>query len=558
MHLLTRRRFLRLLAAGSGVPVLSSCHSKANPPPILDIPGRIVNPSPIPAHLMRTEHTWENFPRPVGPAYDVVIVGGGVSGLCAAWKLRRAGVDRFLLLELEGELGGTSIATSSRGIVYPWGAHYINIPPAEADCVHEVLQDLGIIEGYDARGLPLIGPQHFLRWPHERLFKEEKWGLGLDPFAEADKEEREILQAFEDDMLRWTLYRGKDGRRAFAMPLLYSSSDSSVRQLDGITMADYLRSRGWKSRLLDWLVDYACRDDYGSLSTQVSAWAGIHYFACRFYDYRLREEYPADTLTWPEGNAYLVGGLSRQLEADQFRTGILVLRIEQEADGVRLGYADLDAGTSGSILSKSIIYAGKLYTAPFVVAGLPSGSRQAMSSATYSPWLVAAVHLMRPFHEAEVGMAWDNILFDSPSVGYVAANHQNTRKGSSTVLVYYLPFVEEVDIARRELLLRDQRYWSARIAQDLLAAHPDLEELIERIDIYRWGHAMMRPGPGSIWGEESLLRRRPFGGVFFASCDATGLPLFEEACFGGIRAAEQSMDHLGLSYETSLKGMPGG
>ena len=155
-------------------------------------------------------------------------------------------------------------------------------------------------------------------------------------------------------------------------------------------------------------------------------------------------------------------------------------------------------------------------------------------------------------------MAWDNILFDSPSVGYVAANHQNIRERSSTVLVYYLPFVEEVDRARRELLLRDQRYWSARIAQDLLAAHPDLEELIERIDIYRWGHAMMRPSPGCIWGEESLLRRRPFGPIFFASCDATGLPLFEEACFGGIRAAEQCMDHLGLSYETSLKGMPGG
>ena len=354
--------------------------------------------------------------------------------------------------------------------------------------------------------------------------------------------------------------RGKDGRRAFAMPLLYSSSDSSVRQLDGITMADYLRSRGWKSRLLDWLVDYACRDDYGSLSTQVSAWAGIHYFACRFYDYRLREEYPADTLTWPEGNAYLVGGLSRQLEADQFRTGILVLRIEQEADGVRLGYADLDAGTSRfNPQQKHHLCRQVVHAAPFVVAGLPSRVAPGdVLCITYSPWLVAAVHLMRPIPEADVEMAWDNILFDSPSVGYVAANHQNRRNRSSTVLVYYLPFVEEVDRARRELLLRDQRYWSGRIAQDLLAAHPGLEELIERIDIYRWGHAMMRPGPGCIWGEESLLRRRPLGGVFFASCDATGLPLFEEACFGGIRAAEQCMDHLGLSYETSLKGMPGG
>ena len=225
---------------------------------------------------------------------------------------------------------------------------------------------------------------------------------------------------------------------------------------------------------------------------------------------------------------------------------------------MRLGFADLEAGSFGSIRSRSVIYAGKLHAAPFVVAGLPPGSRRAMSSITYSPWLVAAVHLTRPIPEADVEMAWDNILFDSPSVGYVAANHQNRRNRSSTVLVYYLPFVEEVDRARRELLLRDQRYWSGRIAQDLLAAHPGLEELIERIDIYRWGHAMMRPGPGCIWGEESLLRRRPLGGVFFASCDATGLPLFEEACFGGIRAAEQCMDHLGLSYETSLKGMPGG
>ena len=547
---------MRLLAAGSGVPFLPSCQSNAVPPADLDIPGRIVNSSPVPAHLLRAEHTWENFPTPQGPFYDVVIVGGGLSGLCAAWKLRKCGIDRILLLELEEELGGTSIATSSRGTVFPWGAHYINIPPAEADCVHEVLQDLEVIEGYDSRGRPQIGTQHLVRWPHERLFINDRWVDGLDPFVDASREEREVLHAFEDDMLRWTLHRGRDGRRAFAMPLLYSSSDASVRQLDEITMADYLRSKGWNSRLLDWLVDYACRDDYGSLSTQVSAWAGIHYFACRFYDNRVRDEYPADTLTWSEGNAYLVRALSAQLDTAQLRTRHLVLRVEQEEDGVRLGYVDLATGEFATIRSRSLIYAGKLHTAPFVVAGLPSASQRAMSSATYSPWLVAAIHLMRPPRDATVAMAWDNILFDSPSVGYVAADHQNPRPRSPNVLVYYLPFVKDVDRARRELLFRDQRYWSRRIAQDLLTAHPFLEKLIERIDIYRWGHAMMRPEPGSIWGEESLLRRQPFGAVFFASCDATGLPLFEEACFGGVRAAEQSMKHLGLSFETSLKGLP--
>jgi hypothetical protein len=28
-------------------------------------------------------------------------------------------------------------------------------------------------------------------------------------------------------------------------------------------------------------VNHACRDDYGTGSAMVSAWAGIHYFACR-------------------------------------------------------------------------------------------------------------------------------------------------------------------------------------------------------------------------------------------------------------------------------------
>ena len=556
MPFLTRRRFLRLLAAGGGIPLLPTCQSKAVPPAAFDIPGRIVNPSPIPAHLMRTEHSWEHFTPLRVPAYDAVIVGGGLSGLCAAWKLRKSGIDRILLLELEGELGGTSIATSSRGTVFPWGAHYINIPPEEADCVHEVLQDLGIIEGYDAKGRPLVGAQNLLRWPHERLFINDRWVDGFDPFVDAPEEESEVLKSFEDDMLRWTLYRGRDGRRAFAVPLLYSSSDDSVRQLDNITLSDYLRSNGWNSKLLNWLVDYACRDDYGSLSSQVSAWAGIHYFACRYYDYRVRQEYPADTLTWPEGNAYLVGALRAGLEDDQFRTHHMVVKVELEEDGVRLGYADLATGEFGVIRSRCVIYAGKLHTAPFVIVGLPPESRRAMAATIYSPWLVGAVHLMQAPRDSTVAMAWDNIMFDSPSVGYVAAHHQNPLQQSSTVLTYYLPFVNDLENARRELLVRDQRYWSARIAQDLLAAHPGLEKLIERIDIYRWGHAMMRPSPGSIWGEDSLLRRRPFGAVFFASCDATGLPLFEEACFAGIRAAEQSMNHLGLSFETSLKGLP--
>ena len=38
---------------------------------------------------------------------DVLIVGGGFSGLCMAIKLREAGMNSFLLIEKSDDIGGT-------------------------------------------------------------------------------------------------------------------------------------------------------------------------------------------------------------------------------------------------------------------------------------------------------------------------------------------------------------------------------------------------------------------------------------------------------------------
>ena len=41
------------------------------------------------------------------------------------------------------------------------------------------------------------------------------------------------------------------------------------------------RSTGSTSPAMRWYADYACRDDYGALARDTSAWAGVHYFASR-------------------------------------------------------------------------------------------------------------------------------------------------------------------------------------------------------------------------------------------------------------------------------------
>ena len=50
--------------------------------------------------------------------------------------------------------------------------------------------------------------------------------------------------------------------------------------------------RGFTAEPLRWYADYCCRDDYGASSEQVSAWAGIHYFASRARECGRTHEYP--------------------------------------------------------------------------------------------------------------------------------------------------------------------------------------------------------------------------------------------------------------------------
>ena len=91
----TRRE---ILTAFLGLPAgLAACRSSAAP----SLPeGIIVGASDEAGHRVRdrfrievTPENWENV--------GLVIVGGGVAGLSAAWRLRQAGFTDFVLLELE-------------------------------------------------------------------------------------------------------------------------------------------------------------------------------------------------------------------------------------------------------------------------------------------------------------------------------------------------------------------------------------------------------------------------------------------------------------------------
>ena len=112
---LTRRE---VLASFLGWPVvLAGCSASVPPLPA----GEIVGASDGFGHRLRdgerftpTADRWEHC--------AVVIVGGGIAGLGASWRFRKADFQDFVLLELETAPGGTSRSgTSLAGAIpHPW------------------------------------------------------------------------------------------------------------------------------------------------------------------------------------------------------------------------------------------------------------------------------------------------------------------------------------------------------------------------------------------------------------------------------------------------------
>jgi len=134
----------------------------------------------------------------------------------------------------------------------------------------------------------------------------------------------------------------------------------------------------------------------------------------------------------------------------------------------------------------------------------------------------------------------DNVMYDSPSLGYVVATHQSDIDYGPTVFTYYYALCDrDPRVARERLLSANRDQWAEVVLSDLSRAHADIRRLTERLDVMRWGHAMIRPHPGFITSAARRQAVNPFRNIHFANCDLSGIALFEESLWHGVRAAEE-------------------
>lgn len=512
-----RREFMSAAVAAAA---LSGCGARH------EIEGGFTGIDVARGHALR-DAAWRDRPVPAAVRRTrVLIAGGGVAGLAAARALRLAGIEDFVLLELEDQAGGNSRGGQVDGIACPLGAHYLPLPDDDAREVQDLLEELGLRRRVAGRWE--YEERHLCHSPQERLFFQGAWQDGLLPVQGVGERTLAQYRLFSQhvEALRREV--------RFAIPALRAPLAPRLLELDAFPFAVWLEREGLDDPQLRWYLDYCCRDDYGAGSAHVSAWAGLHYFASR-HGFHAPGDDNAErdaVLTWPEGNGWLTRRLAAPL-GDRLKTGHVVLRVAETRSGVELDAFDIAAQARVRWQAERCIVALPVFVAARVVESPPALLREAAARLGYAPWLVANVHLRDPLADRSgAAPSWDNVVYGTRGLGYVDARHQALDPTPrATVLSWYRPLgpsAYDGPDGRRQLLDRPWSAWRDELLAELSVPHPDLAGRATRIEITRYGHAMAVPAPGLL-ARLGARERTVAGRLAFAHSDWSGYSIFEEA-----------------------------
>jgi monoamine oxidase len=467
----TRRDFIKFVVAGAVTTAcpfnLKSLAQRAEKPATVDGEENTI------CHQVRDRFSFD-LP-PVSASHDLVIVGGGMSGLAAAYLSPKFD---WLLLEKEPHFGGNAYMMDFRGAAYGTGSAFVDSPVAA-----DMAIDLGL------KPLPIDN------WDGTLIRGEyvpDTWGEGLDRLPYPLRV-RESFKKFRNAMLAIDV-----GKRS--------------RELDNTPFSKLLE--GYALEVKQWFDAYGL-SNWGALTGDTSSMVAVSEAQALGGEDRRDER-----STWPGGLGALSRRLVEKLEPsfkERMLTGATILAVRPQRNSVHVSY--MQGGRIITAAAKVVIMATPKFMTARLVEGLPRTQRLAMQKIRYAPYCV-------------INLIYDKVVFDKgydtwcPGCSFTdfivadwTIRNRRGYKRAYNILTCYTPMRE----TERGLLLTDEgaRNLASRVLADIkrVLGKPTADPL--EVHIYRRGHPMYMATPGN-YTRVLPLARRPLDRVFFANTDSIG------------------------------------
>jgi oxygen-dependent protoporphyrinogen oxidase len=506
----SRRDFLKFVVAGSvaaGCPVdLSLLAAPADSKSQIDGDHFEI------CHEVRDGHA---FAKPqVSKRHDIIIAGGGVSGLSAAYFLKDQDI---LLLEKEPHWGGNATMEDYQGQSFSTGSAF-DYKGSSSD---KLARELGLVP------LPINSPDPTIingKWV------PDTWGAGLDelPYSATV---RDSFKKFRSDMLAL-------------------AADKNQEQFDNIPLAKYLKA--YAPEVKQWWDGYGL-SNYGARSVDASTMVAL----AELRD--LAGMATNDTrVTLPGGNAVLAQKLSQTLQsthAERMIPDATIVAVDPQKTEVHVTYSH--AGALRTVAAKFVIMATPKLISARLVTGLSDDQTDAMRSIRYTPYAVVNLIFGKPVYNR----AYDTWCPGATFADVVVADWVNLRqadyKQKYNILTFYTP-ISELD--RNKLLKTDGcRQIAASVLRDFQKLLPEFNVEPLEVHLYRRGHGIFLSTPG-IATKIIPAANKPLERIVFATTDSVGAEsLLSSAVESSKRAAEWTTKRMAgatLSAANTAAGFP--
>jgi oxygen-dependent protoporphyrinogen oxidase len=433
------------------------------------------------------------------PDVEVVVVGGGIAGLSAAWELRDRDV---LVLEAEDRVGGRLMSEQRGRYWLNFGGHVL---AGEDSATGRLLAAAGV----EARAVPGVLTALAMNGRVLAGGRVETYPLRL-PLTRSER--LALVRAGARVRLAVLEY----GRVSRLRPG-ESEADRRARVLayrDDRTFADFL---GRVPAEVDAIFRPTIQRSSGE-PEQVSAGYGIGYFQ----------------LVWDRTGGLtrnVLGGSARLPEAiaaalgERVRTGARVERVMADGDGVIVQSGSEQIRARFAVVATPALAAGEM------LEGIPPETTDALGRIAYGPYVVGALLTDEPgpmpydgIYAVATPKTSFNMLFNTANV----TRGPGPREPGGTLMAYSAASLADA------LADRDDEDVARIYADDVARIFPAVAGHIAEVRIRRWAHGLPHPRPGRHLLQPAL--ERPLGNVFLAG-DYLGTTYVDTAVATGTAAA---------------------